>query len=137
MSGRRAVGPYFEGALVSGVSAHVLDRVLASPNVAVVLAALPPWMRPEVEATRRAIRRAAREYEARPVAAAGSAEVPLSEVGPPLPHEITTREASVLLGLTERRVRQLAPVLGGRRVGSGWLLDRSAVLGYSGRRRSA
>lgn len=131
-------GPgYVEGALVHGVSAHVLDRVLASPNVAHVLDALPSWMRPELEATRRAIRRAARAYEAQPVAAVGSAEVACVEVGPALPHEITTHEASGLLGLTERRVRQLAAGGMGHRRGSRWLLDRSAVLAYAKRRRSA
>jgi hypothetical protein len=123
--------------VVYGVSAHVLDRVLASPNVAQVLRALPPWMRPEVDATRRAIRRAAREYEALPSSGDGNAEAVPAEVGPALPHEITTYEASVLLAISERRVRQLAAEGMGRQVAGRWLLDRSAVLAYAGRRRSA
>lgn len=130
-----SAGGYVEGALVTGVSAHILDRVLASPNVANVLAGLPPWMRPEVEATRRAIRRAAREYEALPVSAHGSAEAEVPEVGPALAHEITTTEASTLLALSERRIRQLAAEGMGRRQAGRWVLDRSAVLAYAGRRR--
>lgn len=128
---------FVQGALVHGVSAHVLARVLASPNVVGALDSLPSWMRAEVEATRRAIRRAAREYEALPVAEDGSAEAAGAEVGPVLPHEITTHEASALLGVGERRVRQLAAEGMGRRAGGRWLLDRSAVLAYAGRRRAS
>ncbi|PBC79897.1 hypothetical protein BX265_4726 [Streptomyces sp. TLI_235] len=127
--------PYVEGALVSGVSAHVLDRILASPNVSHVLASLAPWMRPEVEQTRRAIRRAAKAYEALPRAASGSTEADAPEVGPGLPHEITTTEASALLALSERRIRQLAAEGMGRQFAGRWLLDRSAVLAYADRRR--
>lgn len=125
------------GALVDGVSAHVLDRVLRSPNVEQVLRSLPPWMRSELEATRRAIQRAARDYEARLVAVDGTAETEVPDVGAPLGHEITTREAAALLGLTERRVRQLAAGGMGRRRGGRWVLDRSAVLAYAERRRAA
>lgn len=128
---------YVRGALVQGVSAHVLDRILASPKVVQAMSAYPSWMRAELEATRRAIRRAAREYEALPVAVGGSAEVEFAEVAPPLAHEITTSEASAVLGLTERRVRQLAAEGMGRRAGSRWLLDRSAVLAYVERRQAS
>ncbi|MEU2625864.1 hypothetical protein [Kitasatospora sp. NPDC007106] len=130
--------PYVEGAaLVSGVSAHVLDRILASPDVTRIFATMAPWMRPEVEATRRAIHRAALLYEALPHAANGSAETDIPEVEAPLPHEITTTEASAVLGLGERRVRQLAAEGMGRQLAGRWLLDRSAVLAYGDRRRGA
>ncbi|WP_326583333.1 helix-turn-helix domain-containing protein [Streptomyces sp. NBC_00481] len=129
---------YVGGALVDGVTAHVLDKVLASPNVAEVLCSLPPWMRAEVEAGRRAIRRAAREYEQLAVAAVeGSAETEVPDVGAPLGHEITTCEAAALLDVTERRVRQLAAGGMGQRRGGRWVLDRSAVLAYAERRRAA
>lgn len=127
---------YVEGALVHGVSAHVLARILAGSNVAAALNSLPSWMRPEIDATCRAIRRAARAYEALPPAGGGRAEAVAVDVGPPLPHEITTREAGALLGLGERRMRQLAAAGMGRRTGSRWLLDRSAVLAYAERRRA-
>ncbi|MEW2135515.1 hypothetical protein AB0892_02705 [Streptomyces sp. NPDC005409] len=126
---------YVHGALVHGVSAHVFDRVLSSPNVARLLDDLPLWMRPEVDAARRAIRLAAREYEGLPVAVAGTTETQAAEVGPLSPHEIDTYQASVLLGLGERRVRQLAAGGMGRLVGGRWLLDRSAVLAYAEQRR--
>ncbi|WP_405924743.1 helix-turn-helix domain-containing protein [Streptomyces sp. NBC_00035] len=129
---------YVGGALVDGVTAHVLDKVLASPHVSEVLRSLPPWMRDEVEAGRRAIRRAAREYEQLGVAAAeGRAETEIPEVAAPLGHEITTGEAAALLGLSERRVRQLAGDGMGQLRGGRWVLDRSAVLAYAERRRAA
>ncbi|WP_369778041.1 hypothetical protein [Streptomyces sp. R33] len=126
---------YVHGALVHGVSAHVFDRVLASPNVARVLDELPAWMRLEVDAARRALRLAAREYEGLPVAVDGTAESQVAAIGPLSPHEIDTYQASVLLGLGERRVRQLAAGGMGRLVGGRWLLDRSAVLAYAEQRR--
>ncbi|MFI0482228.1 helix-turn-helix domain-containing protein [Actinomadura sp. 9N215] len=131
---------YVEGALIHGVSAHVLDRVLRWPVVAGALDDLPVWMRPEVEAARRAIRWAAAEYEALPLVAAadGIAAAQEAETVPPSRHgEITTGEAAGLLRLSERRVRQLAAQGMGRRAGGRWLLDRSAVLAYADRRRSA
>lgn len=128
-------GTYIMGALVHGVSAHVLDRILASSNVVRAMSAYPEWMQLELEATRRAIRRAAREYEALPIAEDGSAATALAEVAPLSPDEITTNEAGALLGLGERRVRQLAAEGMGRQVGGRWLLDRTAVLAYAGRRR--
>lgn len=128
---------YVRGALVHGVSAHVLARVLASPNVEQVLRSLPPWMQPELEATRRAIRQAAHEYEQLPPAGEGSVETEVPDVEAPLGHEITTGEAAALLGLTERRVRQLAAGGMGQRKGGRWVLDRSAVLAYAARRRAA
>ncbi|MFF7842841.1 helix-turn-helix domain-containing protein [Streptomyces ossamyceticus] len=128
---------YVRGALVQGVSAHVLARVLASPNVEQVLRSLPLWMQPELEETRRAIRRAAREFEALPVAVDGSGETEVPEAEAPLGHEITTGEAAALLGLTDRRVRQLAKGGMGQLRGGRWVLDRSAVLAYAERRRSA
>lgn len=126
---------YVHGALVHGVSAHVLDRLLASPDVVRLFAAMPPWMRPELEATRRAVRLAAREYESLPAAERGSTETPAVEVGPVSPQEISTYQASVLLGVGERRVRQLAASGMGRLVAGRWLLDRSAVLAYAQHRR--
>jgi hypothetical protein len=60
--------------LVSGASAHALDRVLASPNVAKVIENLPGWLRDEVTATARAIRRAAPESQSPPMFVSGNAE---------------------------------------------------------------
>lgn len=40
---------------------------------------------------------------------------------------IDANEASALIGCTPRRVRQIAPQLGGRRVGRRWLFQRECV----------
>lgn len=125
-----------EAAVIEGVAAHVLDRVLASPNVAQALSGLPAWMQPELKAARHAIHQAAREYVARPVAANGSAETAVAEVERSWPDEIGTLEASALLGVTPRRVRQLAAGGLGRQVGGRWLIDRTAVEAYALKRRS-
>ena len=49
---------------------------------------------------------------------------------------LTTREASAILGVTDRRVRQLidAGVLNGQRIGRDWLFPRDAVEGYAASR---
>lgn len=39
----------------------------------------------------------------------------------------TTEEAATLLGCSARHARRLAPRLGGRRAGRGWLIDRQAL----------
>jgi hypothetical protein len=127
--------PYVaSAALVYGASAHVIDRLLARY---LPLLLLPPWLMAEVESTRAAIRLAAREYEALPVAGSGTAVTAVAEFGPALLCEISTADAASLLGLSERRARQLGPLLG-RRVGRAWLFDRDAVIDYRhASRRSA
>lgn len=40
---------------------------------------------------------------------------------------VTTRDAAALLGCSDRTARRLAPLLGGRRIGGVWQLDRAAV----------
>jgi excisionase family DNA binding protein len=43
---------------------------------------------------------------------------------------MSVAEAAELLGLTIRRVQQLARELGGRRIGHHWRLDRGLVLAH-------
>jgi hypothetical protein len=50
---------------------------------------------------------------------------------------MTAEQASTLLGLTARRVRQLAPVIGGHKHHGRWTFDRSAVLAEKQRRTEA
>lgn len=137
MDTRRPDAPYVEGALITGPSAHVLDRILASPNVVRMLAMvqMPAEARAEVDAARRAIRRAAQAFEAASTAVDGTTETSLAEIAPLSSHEFDTHEAAALLGVGERRVRQLAAGGMGRRAGGRWLLDRTAVLAYAERRR--
>jgi hypothetical protein len=40
---------------------------------------------------------------------------------------ITTSEVAALLGCSPRRVRQLAPQLGGQQLGRSWIFDRDAI----------
>ena len=134
------VAPYVSGALVSGAPAHVLDRVLRSPDVQRLVDNLPAWLRAEVEATARAIRRAAVEYEALPVSLQRSDETSFGEIAGRSTRMgesvgwVCVEQAANLLGVTPRRVQQLAAGGMGRRVGRVWQLDETAVREY-GRRK--
>ena len=135
--------PYVSGALVSGASAHVLDRVLRSPYVRRVVEGLPAWLRGEVEATAAAIGRAAAEFEALPVSLERSDETPFGEIEGRSARIggsagwLDVEQAAHLLGVTPRRVQQLAAGGMGRRVGRAWRLDETAVREYGQRRRPA
>jgi hypothetical protein len=67
----------------------------------------------------------------------GNAEVPPK---PNLPTSVTstepvsTREAAVMLGISERQMRNLATSLGGRRVGGSWSFDREVLVDEATRR---
>ncbi|WP_187280761.1 helix-turn-helix domain-containing protein [Microbispora sp. CSR-4] len=131
---------YVEGAaLVWGFGAHVVDRVLATylPKFLQTTPMLPE-QRAAIEETRAAIARASDVYLTWPVAVDGSAETPVAEIEGPSPgEEITTAEAAVLLGVTERRVRQLADHGLGQKVGRQWVYDRAVVLAWRDERRTA
>src|SRR3954447_1570475 len=107
---RSSPPPYVAGALVSGASAHLLDRVLRSPHVRRVVDNLPPWLRVEVESTVKAIRRAAADYEAQPVSSERSDETPTGEVATRLHGGfdgwLDVEQAATLLGISRRRVQQ-------------------------------
>ena len=128
-------------ALVSGASAHVLDRLLRSPDVRRLVDNLPAWMRAEVEATARAIRRAAADYEALPISLERSDETPFGEIEGRSARMgesvgwVCVEQAANLLGVTPRRVQQLAAGGMGRRVGRVWQLDGTAVREYGQQRR--
>jgi hypothetical protein len=128
---------YVQGALVSGASAHVLDRVLRSPSVRRVLGNLPPFLRAEVEATARAIHMPAEVYEALPVSSERSGETAICETAACwTPQEgVSTRQAAELLGVSRRSVQQLAAAGLGRWVAGRWQLDETAVREYGRSRR--
>jgi excisionase family DNA binding protein len=121
-----------QAAYVDGVVAHVLAELLATPAARRYLRSRPATLQGDIERAIVAIRQAAGAYEKTlgPASADGSAETPLAEIVQPFDREITTREAAALLGVTERRVRQLAAGGMGRKAGSQWLLDRTAVEEY-------
>ncbi|MFY1703933.1 hypothetical protein ACN28G_19725 [Micromonospora sp. WMMA1923] len=115
---------FVRGALVDGVSAHLLDRLLADARNVRLLAGLPSWMAVEFAPVREAIGRAAAEYLARAVAVAGSAETvePVGVAASSPDDLLTCAQAAVLLGVSERRVRQLAARgLGSKHAGRWWL----------------
>ncbi len=132
--------PFVSGALVTGATAHVLDRLLRSPNVRQLLDNLPSWLRAEVDATARAIGRAAADYEALPVSPERSGEAPFGEIaarsaGIGTAGWLDAGQAANLLGVSARRVQQLAAGGMGRRVGRVWRLDETAVREYGQRQR--
>lgn len=59
------------------------------------------------------------------LAAPGQEDNPDEPAGQP--DLVTTEEAAEMLGVSLRTARRLAPLLGGRRIGGRWLLDRQAV----------
>jgi hypothetical protein len=98
-------------------------------------------MRDDVEATARAIRRAAVEYEALPISPERSGETPVFEIGARSERDhgdgLDVGQAALLLGVSPRRVQQLAAGGMGRKVGRAWLLDSTAVREHGRRRRRA
>jgi hypothetical protein len=125
-----------EAVLIEGAAAHVLDRLLAR-YLPGVIESLPPWLRDEVLSARDGIRRAAVAYEARPVAVDGSAETDDSETSPSWSEQITSGAAATILGVTERRVRQLGAAGLGRKVGRAWVFDRAVVQAERAHRKEA
>jgi excisionase family DNA binding protein len=116
-------------ALVSGPSAWILSRILRSPDVRRILANPPAWIeRGDLADTVMAIDQAGKAFEVALSALERGNEAPLSAVMPQ--SEFTTRQAAERLGLSQRRVQELAALLGGRRVGRQWRLPEAAVREY-------
>lgn len=130
---------YVEGALVHGSSAWLLSRILASPGVATVVSNPPGWVdRAELAATIAAIHTAASRFDTASSAAHEREDAALlGAVTPQLDPAWTVRRAADYLGLSDRRVQELAAELGGRRVGRAWILDEVAVREYERRRQRA
>lgn len=117
------------GAHIAGWSAFAVDAILRRHGRP-YLAAMGAAQRAEVERTARAVHQAALHWRA--TSADGNAETAPPEVARPWGRdEITTAAAALMLGLSERRVRQLAAgweAAGiARKLGRAWLLDRAAV----------
>lgn len=96
---------------------------------------LHPDDRAELLATIAAIERAGNAWWER---ARGSTEAPRAEIGPFSGEQMIAEEAAVVLGVTTRRVRQLAPVLGGSKAAGGrWVFESAAVLAEVARREAS
>ena len=130
--------PYLlDVALVSGASARVLGPMLRRASTAGTFDSLPVDVRAQVEATVRAIEIAGRGAAMRDrVAAVGMpTEPPVSVVGACSADDLSIDEAARVLGVGERRARQLAPALG-RKVAGVWRIDRYLVEQEAARRAS-
>lgn len=127
------------GALVCGSSALLLSRILRSANVATVVSNPPGWVdRADLHAQVAAIHRAAEAFETASSAHERESATPLGAVTAELDTGWPVRRAATYLGLSPRRVQELAPELGGRRAGRRqWVLDPVAVRHEKKRRAEA
>lgn len=115
-------------AIISGAPATLLSRLLGSPYVVKVLAHSPSGVDPnELAAVLDAIHRAGRAHENRLDQQRRDDAEPLGAV---MPHCWTTEQAATYLGLSARRVQELALELDGQRIGRRWLIPETAVRCY-------
>ena len=122
------------GAIVSAGAAWLISRILTSPSVNKVVTHPPGWLnRAQIEETVEAIHQAGREFEASSAALERGNETLLSAVM--ARSELTTREAADYLGLSPRRVQEIAAELGGTRAGRQWRIPAVAVREYGERQR--
>jgi hypothetical protein len=122
----RSVAVHVDGVVLAGFAAHLVDHALgvALPGM---LEGFPPEARREALRVRDAVRRAASTG----TSDVGKAEVP-AEVNPSESPTVTTTEAVEMAAargapLSARRVRQVAPRLGGRRTSAGWQIPLPEV----------
>jgi hypothetical protein len=118
------------GVFITGRAARALT-ILISKALPDQLQAVPADLRDEVLAVFFALR--ALLDDAPASVSGGSAEGGQTEADASSPHdhddEITAAEAGRMLGVTDRRARQLAELHGiGRKVGGRWTFARSAVI---------
>jgi hypothetical protein len=122
-------------AVVSGAPAWLLSRVLRSERITKVLANLHTGVdQAELAATVNAIHRAGRVHENRvDQQRRGNAIAP----GTVVPHCWSTEQTAEYLGLSRRRVQELAPALGGKRIGRRWAIPAAAAHDFAERRKPA
>lgn len=126
---RRGV-PYIDGgAVVSGFPAGYLAMLLRNVRASAEFRGLHPVAQAELSSTIDAIDLAAKVWRSRlPTSAAGSSETPSAEVGASSPYEVLSAEqVAAMLGVTDRRARQLGAGGLGRKVAGQWVFDRDEV----------
>jgi hypothetical protein len=132
-------------AVVHGPAALALSRVLQFPAVQAALLASPPWLRgPELATAVASIHQAAAAYESElrrsetKRAEAGRDSSRAAE-GVGVERSWSSNRAARHLGLTERRVQQLAASggLAAELVRGRWLIDPTSVRRYSQVRNGA
>lgn len=124
--------PYVEtgAAIVHGRAATGVAWLLRRAIERGDLNAIPEAVRAETLAAIQAVDLASRAWARRTSVSTsefGSSAARQASTPSSSSHEITTAEAAELLGVGERRARDLAASGLGRRAGGRWLLDRAAV----------
>lgn len=132
MSGYRPARTSGLGAHVTGAPAYGLATVLQQAKAEAQLSGLTPDVRAATMATLDDIRCAAKiwDLERRGGEAVASTVVPVSgDTHTPAVPVLTVSQAALALGVTGRRVRQLADagVLLGQKVGRQWQLEAGSV----------
>lgn len=124
-------------ALVRGYSAHVLGAMLTDAARRGAFDGLSERGYDEVQATVEAIRRAGAAWQAwlERTSANGSAETAPAETAQAWSHDrvLEVEQVADMLGVSERRVRQLAPQLGSKASGR-WTFREADVLAEVERR---
>lgn len=122
-------------AVIGGPAAWLLARILASPDVARVLACPPSWIqRGQVIDMVTAVDLAARAFEASQTAPGRGEKAHLGAAVAQSAADWTTREMAEYLRISVRRAQELAADLGGRRIGRQWLIPAAGVRAYEQRK---
>lgn len=137
--------PFLDGgaAVVHGRAATGVAWLLQRAVERGETASLPDAVRAETLAAIQAVDLASRAWARRQTTAVSTADCGSSAARPaPDPAHsnddlLTTAEAAEMLGVKERRARDLAASGLGRRVGGSWVLDRAAVEAEAERRGAA
>lgn len=117
-------------AVVTGSAAHVLAVVLRRAVSRGELDGLPDGVRRAAASAIEAVALAGRAWQDSRASADGSNQARVAEAGASSARaDMSTAEAADVMGVTERRARQLAPSLG-RKVGGVWRLDPALVNAY-------
>lgn len=124
-------------AIVSGSAAWLLSRLLRSPDNRRVLDNPPTWIeRDDVADTVTAIHLAARAFAAPTALERGKAATVGATVAQSASNW-TTQQTASYLRISVRRTQELAPDLGGVRVGRQWLIPATVVRLYAEQRDAA
>lgn len=136
-----AVGFVEGAALVSGYPARVLGLVARAAFDRGAFDGMPEVGRLQVVSAIRALERAGELWlsvaDEVPVTDVGNSETWPAEIGAGSSDDLSSAQAAVMLGVSERRARQLAAGGLGRKVRGQWRVDRAEVLAEVERRQAA
>lgn len=121
------------GAVVSGYVALLVGVALRKMARDGNFDRVEPGARGELLKVISEVERAGRAWRAGALPSYGSADAPRAEIE--RSSVMSAEEAALEMGVSGRRVRQLAHLLGGLKTGGRWQFDRAAVLAEGQRRR--